>query len=42
MNFMKVLCKLSLRSVLAAVSVRVFETGSEVVEKGVFSGYDIG
>lgn len=37
MHFKEVLCKLSLRSVLAAVSGRVLETGSRVVEKMVFS-----
>lgn len=46
MNFKEVLCKLYLMSVLAAVSGRVFETGSGAVEQVVFSadgsqGYEI-
>lgn len=36
MNFKTVLCRLYLMLVLAALSGRVFETGSGVVEKVVF------
>ena len=47
LNAMKVLCKLHLMSVVAAVSMRAFETWSGVVEKVVFSadgsqGYEVG